>query len=86
MPENSRLSGTRDWIDMGFEEHERTPESGMALGIQSHDAGSCCRIPSNYSKTWVSSAVGKRSMIGCRKPISSPNLTDRRLRSSSTTQ
>ncbi len=36
MPEISRLSGHRDWIELGFEERERTPESAMVLGIQSH--------------------------------------------------
>ncbi|WP_058994972.1 IS6 family transposase [Haloarcula sp. CBA1127] len=39
MPEISRLSGHRDWIDLDFVERERTPESAMALGIQSHVAG-----------------------------------------------
>jgi putative transposase len=39
MPEISRLSGTRDWIDLDFVERERTPEPAMALGIQSHVAG-----------------------------------------------
>jgi len=39
MPEISRLSGDRDWIDLDFVERERTPESAMALGIQSHVAG-----------------------------------------------
>ncbi|WP_423998662.1 IS6 family transposase [Haloarcula salina] len=39
MPEISRLSGNRDWIDLDFVERERTPESAMALGIQSHVAG-----------------------------------------------
>ncbi|MFC6863890.1 IS6 family transposase [Halomicroarcula sp. GCM10025817] len=39
MSKISRLSGCRDWIDLGFVERERTPESAMALGIQSHVAG-----------------------------------------------
>ncbi|WP_058997365.1 IS6 family transposase [Haloarcula sp. CBA1127] len=39
MPEISRLSGHRDWIDLDFVERERTPESAMALGIKSHVAG-----------------------------------------------
>ncbi|WP_058991642.1 IS6 family transposase [Haloarcula sp. CBA1127] len=39
MPEISRLSGHRDWIDLDFVERERTPEPAMALGIQSHVAG-----------------------------------------------
>jgi putative transposase len=39
MAEISRLSGDRDWIDLDFVERERTPESAMALGIQSHVAG-----------------------------------------------
>jgi putative transposase len=39
MPEISRLSGSREWIDLDFVERERTPESAMALGIQSHLAG-----------------------------------------------
>ena len=39
MPEISRLSGSRDWIDLDFVERERTPQSAMALGIQSHVAG-----------------------------------------------
>ena len=39
MPEISRLSGDRDWIDLDFVERERTPEPAMALGIQSHVAG-----------------------------------------------
>ena len=39
MAEISRLSGHRDWIDLDFVERERTPESAMALGIQSHVAG-----------------------------------------------
>jgi len=39
MPEISRLSGHREWIDLDFVERERTPEPAMALGIQSHVAG-----------------------------------------------
>jgi putative transposase len=39
MPEISRLSGSREWIDLDFVERERTSESAMALGIQSHLAG-----------------------------------------------
>ncbi len=39
MAEITRLSGCRDWIDLGFVERERTPEPAMALGIQSHVAG-----------------------------------------------
>jgi len=39
MPEISRLSGHRDWVDLDFVERERTPEPAMALGIQSHVAG-----------------------------------------------
>ena len=39
MPEIARLSGVRDWIDLEFVERERTPESAMAVGIQSHLAG-----------------------------------------------
>lgn len=39
LPEISRLSGNRDWIDVEFVEHERTPESAMGLGIQSHVTG-----------------------------------------------
>jgi putative transposase len=39
MPKISRLSGSRDWIDLDFVERERTPEPAMALGIQSHVAG-----------------------------------------------
>jgi putative transposase len=39
MAEITRLSGCRDWIDLGFVERERTPEAAMALGIQSHVAG-----------------------------------------------
>ena len=39
MPEISRLSGNREWIDLDFVERERTPEPAMALGIQAHVAG-----------------------------------------------
>jgi len=39
MPEITRLSGHRDWIDLEFVERERTPEPAMALGIQAHVAG-----------------------------------------------
>jgi putative transposase len=39
MPEIARLTGVREWIDLGFVERERTPEPAMALGIQSHLAG-----------------------------------------------
>ena len=39
MAEITRLSGHRDWIDLDFVERERTPESAMAQGIQSHVAG-----------------------------------------------
>ena len=39
MAEITRLSGCRDWIDLDFVERKRTPESAMALGIQSHVAG-----------------------------------------------
>jgi hypothetical protein len=33
MSEISRLSGSRDWIDLGFVERERTSESARVLGI-----------------------------------------------------
>jgi len=36
---NHRLSGYRDWIDLDFAERERTPESTMALGVQSAGCG-----------------------------------------------
>ncbi len=39
MPENARISGHRDWIDLEFVERERTPDPALALGIQSHVAG-----------------------------------------------
>jgi len=39
MPEIARLSGSSDWIDLGFVERERTPEPAMALGFRSHVAG-----------------------------------------------
>jgi putative transposase len=39
MAEITHLSGFRDWIDLDFVERERTPESAMGLGIQSHVAG-----------------------------------------------
>lgn len=39
MPEITRLSGHRDWIDVEFVERERTPETAMALGIQSYVGG-----------------------------------------------
>ena len=39
MAEIARLNGHREWIDLDFVERERTPESAMALGIQSHVAG-----------------------------------------------
>ena len=39
MPEITRLSGSRDWIDLDFVERERTPERAMKLGIQMHVAG-----------------------------------------------
>jgi putative transposase len=39
MAEIDRLTGDRDWIDLDFVERERTPESAMKLGIQTHVAG-----------------------------------------------
>jgi len=39
MPEITRLSGHREWIDLDFVERERTPEWIMARGIHSHIAG-----------------------------------------------
>ena len=39
MAEIARLSGDSDWIDLDFVERERTPESAMKLGIQTHVAG-----------------------------------------------
>lgn len=33
MPEINRLNGSTDWIDFDFVEHERTPETAMAFGI-----------------------------------------------------
>jgi len=39
MPEITRLSGSRDWINSDFVERERTPEPTMAMGIQLHLAG-----------------------------------------------
>ncbi|GAB7011178.1 hypothetical protein JCM31271_31210 [Halorubrum trueperi] len=39
MAEIARLTGDWDWIDLDFVERERTPESAMKLGIQTHVAG-----------------------------------------------
>ncbi|NUE03593.1 IS6 family transposase [Halorubraceae archaeon YAN] len=39
MPENARLSGSIDQIELGFVEREATPELLMKLGIQLHLAG-----------------------------------------------
>jgi hypothetical protein len=39
MPEIERLSGRNDWIDLGFVERERTPESIIEVGMQLHVAG-----------------------------------------------
>ena len=39
MPEITRLSSSRSWIDLDFVERERTPERAMKLGIQMHMAG-----------------------------------------------
>ena len=39
MPENTRLGGSLDQIDLGFVEREATPRLLMKLGIQLHLAG-----------------------------------------------
>ena len=39
MPEIERLSGRSGWIDLGFVERERTPESIIEVGIHLHVAG-----------------------------------------------
>ena len=39
MPEITRLSGSSDWIELDFVEHERTPRRLMELGIRLHLAG-----------------------------------------------
>ena len=39
MPENARLSGSIDQIDLAFIEREATPRFLMKLGIQLHLAG-----------------------------------------------
>lgn len=39
MPENARLSGSIDQIELGFVEREATPRLLMKLGIQLHLAG-----------------------------------------------
>jgi len=39
MPEIERLGGSSDWIDLGFVERERTPESIIEMGIHLHVAG-----------------------------------------------
>ena len=39
MPEIVRLIGNSEWIDLDFEERERTPERAMKLGIQLQLAG-----------------------------------------------
>jgi putative transposase len=39
MPEITRLSGCRDWIDLAFVERARTPSELMELGIRLHLAG-----------------------------------------------
>ena len=38
MPENTRLSGSIDQIELGFVEREATPQLLMKLGIQLHFA------------------------------------------------
>jgi hypothetical protein len=40
-----------------------------------------CRIPSIYSTVWVSNRRAKRSKIGSRKPIYSPDLGNFRIKS-----
>ena len=39
MPENERLGGHSDWIDLEFVERERTPEPIIEVGIHLHVAG-----------------------------------------------
>ena len=39
MPENARLNGCLDEIELGFVEREATPKLLMKLGIQLHLAG-----------------------------------------------
>jgi putative transposase len=39
MPENTRLGGSVDQIDLEFVEHQATPRLLMKLGIQLHLAG-----------------------------------------------
>jgi transposase-like protein len=39
MDEFERLSGSSEWIDLGFVERERTPEPIIEVGVQLHVAG-----------------------------------------------
>jgi hypothetical protein len=80
MAETARLSGHSEWIDLDFVERERTPEPAMALVFSRILRDPHCRIPSSYSKLWVSNAAGKRSTSGYRKPIYSQNLADLRIK------
>ncbi len=80
MTEISRLSGHRDWIDLDFVERERTPESAMALGIQSHVAGLSLSNTVELLEDLGVNVVAKPSTIGCRRPIYSQNPGNLRIR------
>jgi hypothetical protein len=72
VPEIARLTGVRGWIDLEFVERQRTPESAMAVGIQSHISGLSLSNSVALLEAWVSNAVKKHPTIGCRKEIYSP--------------
>ena len=74
MPENTRLSGSIDQIDLEFVEREATPRLLMKLGIQLHLAGISLSNTVLFLKYLVSSEHVPPSIIGFTKPIYSPKM------------
>lgn len=80
MAKIAHLTGCSSWIDLEFVERERTPPRLMKPVFDYIWRNYRFRIPSPNLRNPMSNAVGKRSTIGCRKPIYSPQTAKVRIR------
>jgi hypothetical protein len=81
MPENDRLNGCLNEIELGFVERETTPRLLMKLGIQLRLAGLSLLIPSLFLRYSVSIELDPPSTTGFTRQSYSLNLVGGRITS-----
>jgi len=84
MPENDRLDGCSNEIELGFVEREATPKLLMKLGIELHLAVFRFRIQFLFLKHSVLDALDPPFTAGFTRQSYSPKLAGVRITSRST--